>query len=116
MEKVRERTREARFAEIERNAGVQMNKYGYEGEEKFRPISPWGYFGYSLLFCIPLIGLILLIVFSFNNENINRRNFARYHFCIILIFIAVFVVFLLIGGAAFLSGLGDAALSGMLGA
>ena len=62
-----------------------MNKYGYEGEERFRPMSPWGYFGYSLLFSIPLIGLILLIVFSLNNENINRRNYARSMFCSMIV-------------------------------
>lgn len=69
-----------------------MNKYGYEGNESFRPLSPWAYFGYSLLFCIPLIGLIFLIVYSVNDTNINRRNYARSYFCwlvIALIMIAV---------------------------
>ncbi len=50
-------------------------------EKKYAPISAWGYFGYELLFCLPVAGLVLLIVFSFSNKNINRRNFARAHFC-----------------------------------
>ena len=50
-------------------------------ERKYRPISAWGYFGYGLLFSIPVVGFIMAIVFSFNNKNINRRNFARSYFC-----------------------------------
>ncbi len=46
--------------------------------EQYRPISAWGYIGYSLLFCIPIVGFILILVFSFSGSgNINRRNFAR---------------------------------------
>ena len=80
-----------------------MNKYGYEGEERFRPMSPWGYFGYSLLFSIPLIGLILLIVFSLNNENINRRNYARSFFIGVLIAAVTLLILTLTGAFASLS-------------
>ena len=80
-----------------------MNKYGYEGEERFRPMSPWGYFGYSLLFSIPLIGLILLIVFSLNNENINRRNYARSFFIGVLIAAVILLILTLTGAFASLS-------------
>lgn len=62
--------------------------------QNFRPISAWGYVGYQILFSIPLIGFILLIVFSFDSSNINRRNFARSYFCILLlsiIFVGVFI-------------------------
>ena len=44
---------------------------------KYKPLSPWAYFGYNILFSIPIIGFILLIVFSFSNDNINRRNYAN---------------------------------------
>ena len=80
-----------------------MNKYGYEGEERFRPMSSWGYFGYSLLFSIPLIGLILLIVFSLNNENINRRNYARSFFIGVLIAAVILLILTLTGAFASLS-------------
>ena len=80
-----------------------MNKYGYEGEERFRPMSPWGYFGYSLLFSIPLIGLVLLIVFSLNNENINRRNYARSFFIGVLIAAIILLILTLTGAFASLS-------------
>ena len=50
--------------------------------EEYTPISMWGYFGYSLLFSIPIVGLICIIVFSFGgSRNINLRNFARSYFC-----------------------------------
>ena len=58
-----------------------MSKVRYEGSEQFRPISAWGYFGYTILFCIPILGIILLIVFALSNANINRRNYARSYFC-----------------------------------
>ena len=46
--------------------------------EEYTPISMWGYFGYSLLFSIPIVGLICIIVFSFGgSRNINLRNFAE---------------------------------------
>ena len=58
-----------------------MDKYGYNGPERFRPLSPWAYFGYTLLFAIPIIGFICLIIFSLSDTNINRRSFARSFFC-----------------------------------
>ena len=70
--------------------------------EKYKPISAWGYFGYSLLFCIPIVGLILLIVYSFSDKNINRRNFARSYWVAILVGIILTVVLGLIFGQQFL--------------
>ncbi len=76
-----------------------MNKY--EKEEisrlpsQYRPLGAWGYFGYSILFNIPVIGFILLLVFSFSGSNINRRSFARSYFCgfiIALIIIGILAV------------------------
>ena len=63
---------------------------------QYRPLSPWAYFGYSLLFQIPIIGFILLIVFSCKKSNINRRNFARSYFCALLVAGVIFLIALLI--------------------
>ncbi|MGI6736242.1 MAG: hypothetical protein ACOX41_02885 [Anaerovoracaceae bacterium] len=52
---------------------------------QYQPISMWGYFGYQLLFAIPVVGLILAIVWSFSSSNINRRNYARSQFCWLII-------------------------------
>ena len=64
---------------------------------KYRPLSPWAYFGYEILFSIPLVGLILLIVFALSDSNINRRNFARSFFCVYVL-IAVLSIVLLVTG------------------
>lgn len=69
-----------------------MSKFNYDGPRQFKPVSAWGYIGYSILFAIPIIGLILLIVFAFSDRNINRRNFARSYFCWILIGIILSVL------------------------
>ena len=58
----------------------------YDPNFDYTPIGMWGYFGYNLLFNIPIIGFIMLLIFSFGGtRNINLRNFARSWFCIILI-------------------------------
>ena len=74
---------------------------------EYKPISMWGYFGYQILFAIPLIGFILLLVFALGGtRNINLRNFARSYFCLLIILvILVLVVFSLTAGFAGLSGI-----------
>ncbi|HMM00568.1 MAG TPA: ABC transporter permease [Bacilli bacterium] len=65
-----------------------------EYSEKYRPMSSWGYFGYQILFSIPLVGFIALIIFALDSSYIARRNFARSYFCfIILVLIVVFIMF-----------------------
>ena len=66
--------------------------------EKYKPISMWGYFGYELLFALPIIGLILILVFSFGGtQNINVRNFARSYFCVLIIGLIIALFVLLFG-------------------
>ena len=74
-----------------------MAKINYEGPEQFRPLGAWEYFGYSLLYSIPLIGFIMVIIFSFYDSNINRRNFSRSFFCGLLVFIAVMALLVATG-------------------
>ena len=64
--------------------------------ENYKPISAWGYVGYTILFCIPLVGLIMLIVFSFSDANINRRNYARSYWCVLLLAIIIGLVFFIL--------------------
>ena len=66
--------------------------------EQYRPISAWGYVGYTFLFSIPLVGFILMIVFAVSNDNINRRNYARSYFCILLIAVIICVILALVMG------------------
>jgi hypothetical protein len=65
-------------------------------EEKYRPLSPWAYFGYNLLFSVPVVGFVFLIIFSFNNKNINRRNYARSFFCGYLLFLVIITAVVLL--------------------
>ena len=67
----------------------------------YKPLSPWAYFGFQLLFSLPVVGFICLIVFSFDSGNIHRRNFARSYWCALLIqviLIVLAVVLLLVTG------------------
>lgn len=70
----------------------EKNKYGYDGSEEFRPLSPWAYFGYWLLFNIPIIGLICNLVFCFADGNRNRKNFARAMWVVALFVVILAVI------------------------
>ncbi len=69
----------------------------------YNPIGMWGYFFYFILFSIPVIGWIMLILFSLGiTKNVNLRNLARSFFCIyIIIIIALLIVAPSILGAVF---------------
>ena len=79
-------------------------KKEYNVPAEFQPISMWGYFGYSLLFSIPVVGFILICVFSFGAKNINKRNFARSYFCGFIIALIIcgitMLIMLITGGTA----------------
>lgn len=66
---------------------------------EYRVLSPWAYFGYSILFAIPLIGFICAIVFACDSSNLNRRNFARSYFCGLLIAVILIILFAVLVGA-----------------
>lgn len=70
----------------------------------YEPIGMWGYFGYSLLFSIPLVGLIMQLIFAFGGtSNINLRNFARAQFCVVILWSAVVLIFLMPVISSFMS-------------
>lgn len=67
--------------------------------EKFRPLSPWAYFGYSLLFAIPLVGFIFLCVYALGGtKNINLRNWCRSYFCVYILAAVVVIIAIAVGG------------------
>lgn len=61
---------------------------------KYKPLTAWQYFGLGILFALPIVGLILTIIFAFDNSNINRRSYARSFFCV---FILVIIISAIIG-------------------
>ncbi|MBQ1246707.1 MAG: hypothetical protein IIZ78_12185 [Clostridiales bacterium] len=75
--------------------------------EEYRPISMWGYFGYEILFSIPIVGFICLIVFALGAKNVNKKNFARSYFCytiiVCLVAIVIFAIMMATGAVSALS-------------
>ena len=61
-----------------------------------RPLGAWAYFGLQILFSIPLVGFICLIVFSLDDSNINRRNFARSYWCGLIIGLVLIIALLVL--------------------
>ena len=67
---------------------------------EYTPISMWGYFGYQILFSIPIVGFIFLIVFACGGKrNVNVKNFARSYFCVLIIWVVIIAVMVAIAAA-----------------
>lgn len=82
---------------------TNTNKYNANAvPEEYKPISMWGYFGYEVLFNIPIIGFICIIIFSVGGtRNKNLTNFARSRLCILILVLAIFgIMFFVVGTAA----------------
>jgi len=63
----------------------------YNGNDEYKPITPFGYVGYELLFSLPLVGFICLIIFAFGGtKNINVKNFARSYLLMALIALIIY--------------------------
>lgn len=63
---------------------------------EYKPLSPWAFFAYQVLFMIPIVGFVLLIVMSFAPRNKCLKNLARSYFCGLLIIAIAFLVGLLV--------------------
>lgn len=64
---------------------------------QYRLLSSWAYVGYGLLFTLPVIGWILAIVFALNDDNLNRRNFARGYWCMVLVVVILSIAGMVMG-------------------
>ena len=64
--------------------------------EQYKPVSPWGYFGLNILYCIPVVGFIFLLIHTFNGSNLNRRNYARSFWCALLVGVIIAIVWIVI--------------------
>ena len=72
--------------------------------ERFKPLSALAYFGYSLLFTIPIVGFIFAIVFAVSSEgNINRRNYARGYLIGLLVAFIISIIIAIITAVAGIS-------------
>lgn len=48
-----------------------------EDAARYAPVSTGAFFGYKVLYGIPVIGWISCLILSFSAKNVNKRNFAR---------------------------------------
>ena len=60
---------------------------------ELRPLSPWAYFGYEILYALPVIGWIFLICHAIAAQNVNKRNFARSFFVVYILIALVWCLF-----------------------
>ena len=75
--------------------------------DEYKPIGAWMYFLWNIVFSIPLVGFVLLIVFSCGGtSNINLRNYARSFFCALLVGV-VFVILMTILGVSVFSAIAE---------
>ncbi|MGE5614866.1 MAG: hypothetical protein ACM3XR_10720, partial [Bacillota bacterium] len=58
--------------------------------EKTTPLSVWAYLGIMIVTCIPILGFIMILVWSFGSSfNRNTKNFAR---AILILWIVGFIL------------------------
>ena len=55
-------------------------------------MSTGAYIGFSILFCLPLVGWLICVIMAFVSKNLNRRNYARALLIFMLIGLVVGVV------------------------
>ena len=85
-----------------------MRKFDqYNAPEKYRPMSGWGFYWWSVLYSIPIIGFIFLLINACDPSNLCRRSHARSYFCG---FFLVVMVLGAIAGILHLSGKLDGAI------
>ncbi len=65
---------------------------------KYRPMGAWGYFWYTILFSIPVIGWICMISTAIASRNVARRSYARCYFIGFLI-VLIAAIAIVIAGA-----------------
>lgn len=61
-------------------------------DDEYKPISPFGYIGYELLFAIPVIGWLIQLIFAICHKNRNVKNFARSFYCVYLLALIIYAI------------------------
>ena len=67
-----------------------------------KPMSVKDWLVTLLIMAIPLVGIIMLFVYAFgNNENINRQNWAKAQLIMVAIAIVLVILFMIVFGSIF---------------
>ena len=72
-----------------RRSYIMYQNYGTIIPASYKPISAWGYFGYRILYSIPIIGWIFLLIHAIGASNVNVRRHARSYFCSVLLIVLI---------------------------
>ena len=56
-------------------------------------LGAWSYFFLSILYAVPVIGLIFLLIHSFSTGNENLRHYARSYFVRLLVIVILLAAF-----------------------
>ena len=59
---------------------------------KYAVVSTGGFFGFYILFAIPVVGWLICIIMAFTAKNLNRRNLARATLILLIIGIVLSIV------------------------
>lgn len=71
---------------------------------EYEPVSIGAYIGYTLLFGIPCIGLIVALVIAFSgNQKISLKNYAKAYLIILLIAVIISILSTIIFGVGIYS-------------
>lgn len=71
---------------------------------KYRPLGAWSYFLYTILFSIPVVGIIFLFIFALDGSQVVRRSFARSYFCVYILAIIIVAIVIALGGLSAILG------------
>lgn len=66
--------------------------YDYGYGRGYKPISSWGYVGYSVLYAIPVLGWIIWLYNALFASNKNVKNHARSLFCGFIVALVVLLI------------------------
>ena len=69
--------------------------------EELKPVSVGAFMGYQLLFCIPLVGFIMLLVTAFGSGKKSMKNFAKSILLWQVIGVGLAIVYVLLVAIAF---------------
>ena len=80
-----------------------MDNYDFEELERpvqqipkeYKPIGMWGYFGFNILFDIPILGFFIALILALVARNRNVKNFAKSYFCTLILTIILIIAFVI---------------------